>query len=96
MTAGHLTMSHKNRIFFPRKEKNVSFMPFLGCAGAFCRQSMDTEDRDSKHPLLPGESYQSPLGEAIWCGVTEESLSHNHGRSWQQISDENNCVVKDP
>ena len=56
-------------------------MPFLGCAGAFCRQSVDTEDRDSKHPLLPGESYQSPLGEAIWCGVTEESLSYNHGRS---------------
>ena len=71
-------------------------MPFLGCAGALCRQSVDTEDRDSKHPLLPGESYQSPLGEAIWCGVTEESLSHDHGRSWQQISDENNCVVKDP
>ena len=79
-------------------------MPFLGCAGAFCRQSVDTEDRDSKHPLLPGESYQSPLGETIWCGVTEESLSYNHGRSWQsyycsykcqQISDENNCVVKD-
>lgn len=57
-------------------------MPFLGCAGAFCRQSVDTEDRDSKHPLLSGESYQSSLGEAIWCGVTEESLSYDHGRSW--------------
>ena len=42
---------------------------------------MDTEDRNSHHPLLPGKSGQGSLGERVWCGVTEESLSINNGEN---------------
>ena len=57
----------------------------LGCPYGMCRESVDIEGRDSHHPLLPGESYQSPMGKAVWRGVAEESLPVNHGEAWEKL-----------
>ena len=46
---------------------------------------MDTEDRNSHHPLLPGESDQRAVGGAIWSGATKESLSFHHGKAREKV-----------
>lgn len=54
------------------------------CSGRPCelrREPVDIEDRNSHHPLLPGESDQGTVGGSVWCGVTKESLSFHHGES---------------
>lgn len=43
------------------------------------RESVDFEDRNNHHPLLPSKSDQGTVGGSVWCGVAKESLSFCDG-----------------
>lgn len=50
------------------------------------RESVDFEDRNNHHPLLPSQSDQGTVGGSVWCGVAKESLSFCDGEALKKYS----------
>lgn len=71
-----------------RRMEMLIWMLYCSCSGRARgerREPVDTEDRNSHYPLLPGESDQRAMGGSVWSRVTKESLSFHHGKAREKL-----------